>query len=103
MKNWTSSRVIPYIDMLLWERATGRNFRPIDIQNALFGKDTIEQVGREPKKIFEQSTTMYAERLLSAEYFETIVAQLGDLEDQVEMLAVLLEPDEAEQTAPHLH
>lgn len=77
IKNWTDSCVIPYIDTQLYERAIGKRFRPSYVQKALFAERRIFIRGREPKSILEQSTQMYAKRLLSPAYLDRIAAQLG--------------------------
>ena len=79
IKTWTACRVIAYIDIQLYERARGMTFRPAAIQSALFGDLEIEQKGREPKNILEQSTRKYADRLMADWYFERIAAQFGDV------------------------
>lgn len=79
VKNWTHSRVIPYIDIKLFEAAEGLTFRPVDICNALFGDGSgIEEMVRPPKKILEESTRRHARRLLSDRYFQQLIAEFGE-------------------------
>ena len=75
MQNWAACRVLAYIDINLYRIATGIEFRPVHLQRALFGDMAIEQSGREPKKILEQSTRKYAERLMSEDYFHQLATE----------------------------
>lgn len=73
MAGWRACHVIPYLDIRLFELASGARIRGVDIQCALFpGADLASR-----KKTLEQSTRRMAARLMSTRFFGRLHAQFG--------------------------
>lgn len=71
MAGWRACQVIPYLDIRLFELASGSKIRGVDIQRALFPG------GADPKKTLEQSTRTHANRLMSTRFYGRLHAQFG--------------------------
>jgi hypothetical protein len=77
VRHWAVCRVLPYIDIKLYERATDARFRTTDIRNALFpDARTSAYVACEATQTVAQSTVKFAAQLLDERWFESIAAPL---------------------------
>jgi hypothetical protein len=77
MRTFSDSRAVPYLDLRLFELASGRSLRVGDVAAALFPVGSHELVVESPRKKLERATRRDAQRLLSRTWRDRLSAQFS--------------------------